>query len=349
MNRRKLLIFGNYGGINFGDEAILSGLLYSISSKKWQITVVSANPEHTRKHHKVNSVYQPPFGFRSLFRGKFLETVRAIKEADLVLFGGGGLFQDKEPRAFLMWSLFLRLCFLFNKRIALIANSIGPLNKGSSIDTAKQIFKKVSFFSVRDQDSFDLLESLAVDKRKISFGTDAVFFLPIKKQEKKHKEILLILHGKYTTERQIKRIKKFVQYLKKKGEKVAFLPMQKRITNDHKLAKKLNIPCYSPKSDKEIVEIISSAKFVLSSRLHGAIIAMLTKTPFVAFAEMPKVKSFLASSDMNKFFIQSNFTSERLIKIFNQYKKGGTKIRKEIEKVARVEKKKTKFILPDFI
>lgn len=350
MDRKKLLIFGNYGSINLGDEVILFGLLKAISPKKWDITVVSSNPERTAKQYHIKTVCQPPFGFRSLLKNSFFPTIKAIKEAEIILFGGGGLFQDKEKRAFLMWSFFLRICLFFNKKVALVGNSIGPLNKSISRLQAQQLFNQLPFISVRDQDSYDLLKEIGITETKISLATDCAFFLaPIKKATQKNKPILLILHGEYTSESQIKKIKKFVQYLKNKKEKVYFLAMQKRVSNDHKMAEKLGIPLLEADSVKEIVDYISSAKFILSSRLHGIILSILASVPFLAFSEMPKVKGFLASAGLSKYFIQSNFSNQFLIKFFEQSRKQNQKIQTELKKAFKNEKSKARLILPDFI
>ena len=68
MKRKNLLIFGHYGVPNWGDEAILSGILSKLNIEKYRVVVVTDNLKFTKKHHGVKSIYPPPFGIRSLFR-----------------------------------------------------------------------------------------------------------------------------------------------------------------------------------------------------------------------------------------------------------------------------------------
>src|SRR2546426_4700601 len=83
---RKVLIAGYYGFGNAGDEAILTAMLSSMRALRpgLEFIVVSGNPEETAQKYDVSSVlYTDLQGI--------LETAR---RSDLVILGGGGLFQD---------------------------------------------------------------------------------------------------------------------------------------------------------------------------------------------------------------------------------------------------------------
>ena len=101
-DKKQILVCGNYGAGNLGDEAILDGLLKLISST-WpqaKVTVQSAKPNSTHRVHKVDSVYFFPAGVKSCFKFWFstrcLNTIRALSKTDLVILGGGGLFSDEK-------------------------------------------------------------------------------------------------------------------------------------------------------------------------------------------------------------------------------------------------------------
>ncbi|MBD3360226.1 polysaccharide pyruvyl transferase CsaB, partial [Candidatus Peregrinibacteria bacterium] len=53
----KIVIAGNYGAGNLGDEMILEGMIKIIksSSPDSEITALSASPEETSKKHNINS------------------------------------------------------------------------------------------------------------------------------------------------------------------------------------------------------------------------------------------------------------------------------------------------------
>ena len=82
----KIVISGYYGFNNAGDEALLTAILAALRAKepKADITVISGNPGNTIAKHQV----------KSLYRFAAVRLLRAIREADLVISGGGSLLQD---------------------------------------------------------------------------------------------------------------------------------------------------------------------------------------------------------------------------------------------------------------
>src|SRR5215203_3474935 len=82
----RILIGGYYGYGNAGDEAILAAMLRELRALRpdLEITVASGDPERTGSGHGVRAV--PAADLAAL--------AAAIGESDLVVLGGGGLFQD---------------------------------------------------------------------------------------------------------------------------------------------------------------------------------------------------------------------------------------------------------------
>jgi hypothetical protein len=95
MNRTALLA-GYYGFGNTGDEAILAALVAGLSRREpsSRLVVLSGDPEDTRRRHGV-----PAIAWRDV------EALSAeVAQTDLVILGGGGLFQDYwgfDPEALL--------------------------------------------------------------------------------------------------------------------------------------------------------------------------------------------------------------------------------------------------------
>ena len=92
--------FGFYGLGNTGDEAILKSVVDNLRKEldNPQITVFSLSPEQTAKEHNVHAIYR---GWRHQNKLK----VEALREADLLVSGGGGLLQDAYPTKFLFGPL----------------------------------------------------------------------------------------------------------------------------------------------------------------------------------------------------------------------------------------------------
>src|SRR5579862_7188054 len=95
---KHIVISGNYGATNLGDEAILKSILQTLS-KVYPDAKISVMTSHPGAH----GFAMVPAGVRSFFRGvqngSFRKTLKVFKECDLVLFGGGGLFTDEKPQA----------------------------------------------------------------------------------------------------------------------------------------------------------------------------------------------------------------------------------------------------------
>ncbi|SMB88453.1 Polysaccharide pyruvyl transferase [Desulfonispora thiosulfatigenes DSM 11270] len=83
---KKVILSGYYGFNNAGDEAVLYSIIAALRGldENLEITVLSNNPEHTIKAYQVKAIN----------RWKVKEIYPAIKEADLVISGGGSLLQD---------------------------------------------------------------------------------------------------------------------------------------------------------------------------------------------------------------------------------------------------------------
>ncbi|WP_433218960.1 polysaccharide pyruvyl transferase family protein [Dactylosporangium sp. CS-047395] len=81
----RLLLIGNYGNGNTGDESILAGLLDLLGDRR-RATVISRNPAAVEALHRVAAV-------PTLSRA----AVRALLRSDAIGIGGGGIFGDGLP------------------------------------------------------------------------------------------------------------------------------------------------------------------------------------------------------------------------------------------------------------
>ncbi|HIQ56842.1 TPA: polysaccharide pyruvyl transferase family protein, partial [Candidatus Gracilibacteria bacterium] len=311
--RKKICIFGHYGVPNWGDEAILSGILSQIDISKFSITVISNDTEFIKKQHNIKSVSPPPFGVRSFFSFNWIQTLKAIKEADYIIIGGGGLWQPRPLKAIKLWNFYLQTCLFFKKsnaKIFSLGTSFSVFSEQSAeyntheykklIKKTAQLLQKIKFFTVRDKQSKTVLTDIYnIHEAKISITTDAAFFLePEKTNITKEKIVLFAMReGDITFEQE----KIIITALKKQFKKYTFkfLVMQSHQSHDEKFVerhKKLfkKITIIYPKSTKALLAEISSATFVCSSRLHANILASICNTNFLAISCRDKVKNFFS-------------------------------------------------------
>lgn len=294
--RKKILIFGHYGVPNWGDESILLGILSQIDVSKYSITVVSHDPDHTRAQYGVKAVVPPPFGVRSFFRFSWIKTLRHIKSSDIIIFGGGGLFQPSPRIALKIWDWYLRICVFFQKRIFFIGQSFGNIAHANVPASAKKRMNHVSFFSVRDEFSAKILkEQWGIHPSKIFVSTDAVFFHPSLERKDKVSQVLFAFReGDLSAPQELKILEAVRNQFP--NHTFRFLVMQSFQSEDEKFAKRNSMECIFPQSVDEVFEHVSSADFVVSTRFHGAAIASVCHTPFLAIACREKIARFFGDN-----------------------------------------------------
>src|SRR5258705_13251007 len=86
---RRIVISGYYGAANCGDEAILEVAIAELRARLGvvDIHVVSLDPAATTAAHGVAAVAY----------GDTYRLAGLVRDAALVVSGGGGLFQDHDP------------------------------------------------------------------------------------------------------------------------------------------------------------------------------------------------------------------------------------------------------------
>ena len=81
----KVVLSGYYGFDNAGDEALLSAIKSSLHQLRGvEITVLSGNPHKTAQLHGLQAVYYM----------NPLQLIKELGQADLLISGGGSIFQD---------------------------------------------------------------------------------------------------------------------------------------------------------------------------------------------------------------------------------------------------------------
>jgi polysaccharide pyruvyl transferase CsaB len=176
----KILISGYYGFDNAGDEAILSVMLRQLRNSLGDadVSVVSGDPATTANLHSVTPVlWSDP-----------LAIAEAVRRADLVIIGGGGLFHDYTgfiPDALLTvgnWGLGFHvtpalLAAIYGKALMLYAVGVGPLFSEHARRFMRAVCEAARAISVRDLASRQILESIGVAPERVTVTADPAFAL----------------------------------------------------------------------------------------------------------------------------------------------------------------------------
>jgi polysaccharide pyruvyl transferase CsaB len=130
---------------NLGDRAILQAMCQELRAARPDIklTVLSRNARRAAQDFGADVL--PP-GWRGLAR-----VCRAAAASDLVLCGGGGLFQDDDSLIKMpYWGLRVAFARLLSPRVVGYALGVGPLRAASSRLFARLAFACMEQVSVRD-------------------------------------------------------------------------------------------------------------------------------------------------------------------------------------------------------
>ncbi len=178
---KKVIIAGYYGFQNVGDEAVLQSMLNDLrqTNIEFDFTVISNNPDETSKKYMVDSIHWNDYQL----------VTSVVKESDLLIVGGGGLFNsylDYEADKLLLGGHQLFSVFIFG--LPILANLLNTksmifgvgASHINSEDAKLHILKAVEFSeitTVRDYGSKDILIALGCESDKITVTADPAFRL----------------------------------------------------------------------------------------------------------------------------------------------------------------------------
>ena len=165
---KRIVISGYYGYGNTGDEAVLSGICATLKEigVDAQITVISADPARTVREHP---------GTKAIGRFAPWRVTRAIVGADLVISGGGSLFQDATSARSPYYYLSVpRVAQMLRRKTMIYAQGVGPLNRPAIRKAVARAFNRTDLITVRDEDSRALLREIGVT-REVHLSADPSF------------------------------------------------------------------------------------------------------------------------------------------------------------------------------
>lgn len=300
---KRVVLSGYYGFDNAGDEAILSELTDTVGrvSPGAAVTVLSQDPDWTRKRYGCDSVRRfSPWG-----------VYKAIRRCDLLVSGGGSLFQDTtSTRSLLYYTGVLALARRLGKPTYIYANGIGPVSREFNRRAVCRAVEGADAVTLRDPDSLEELRAMGVRREDIAVTADPVFELPMP-DLKRAREILenAGVDGPFiaVSLRPYDAPEGYFEKLAAALDKIAgtyrvavvFIAMQPKRDGpvNWRVADMMETDAtvlsgdYTP---MELMGVTGRAQAVLSMRLHALIFAARTATPALGFVYDPKVASYLA-------------------------------------------------------
>ena len=362
-----ILIAGYYGYNNAGDEAILDGILTELNSlgENFHYVVLSGDPAFTENLHAVRAIAWSDIG----------AMVEAVKNASLVIVGGGGLIQDywgADEKSLLTqrqggmseFGAPILLANLFGIPSMFYAVGVGPLKTIEGRRFGRVLFESADRATVRDQESLALLGEIGVINKEIPVALDPAFYanpqsMPTEFGEQlnefPHPWIGVSLRY-WQIEVQPPEWHPQVsmaldEVLNTLGGSVIFLPFHDSdyfLEDDREQARK--VQSGMQKESRSVIAggdlhalqtyaAIEQFDLLLGMRLHSLVAALRAGIPCVGLNYDPKVASFLKSFQLTDFAIDlSNLDGALLAKrLLSAFEKGEQfrGVRDKIEKLTQ--------------
>jgi N-acetylglucosaminyldiphosphoundecaprenol N-acetyl-beta-D-mannosaminyltransferase len=321
----KLLLAGYYGCGNLGDEAILEPLLSGIRNifPASEITVLSGDPAETSRCYDVAAIK----------RSSFFDVIRAIRNCDALILGGGGLLQDATSLRSLRYYLSLiSMAKFFKKKVALLGQGIGPVRNRRLL---KRKLKNIDLITVRDEGSLKELTQIGVAAKKLALTADLAFLLDVQDKEKAKKlleidgvvkcrqcligvSVRSLIKGK-SSDRTYKMIASMCDRLiKEKDCQIVFLIFKypDDIETANKVMGHMKYPAhvfFRQCRPSDMLSVISVMDAVIGMRLHSLIFAARSGVPALGLSYDPKVSAFQRS--IGQPYLEMSSLKEDALKI----------------------------------
>ncbi|MEZ0375248.1 MAG: polysaccharide pyruvyl transferase CsaB [Candidatus Sericytochromatia bacterium] len=311
---KRILVSGYYGFHNAGDEAILAAICQLFAAYPIELTVLTATADHQL----------PGCNFQPLARMNMPAIVAAMRNSDLFLSGGGGLFQDVTGFGSVpYYGGLLWLARRLKLRSMIFGQGLGPLRLSPSRWLLKQILRGVNAISVRDPESLGMLQDMGLPPARLHQCADPVLTL----QPAHYSQVAQLLQAEgvdldrpligvsirpWSTwfEKQLKAFcSVLAQFAARVNAQIVLIPFQPEqdtwMCHEAAYSLRTRPAAYVPQvlvlegsySPTQMQGIIGRMDLIVGMRLHALIMAASQHVPAVGLVYDPKVRHFAESVD----------------------------------------------------
>ncbi len=322
----KILVSGYYGFHNIGDESILQAVVENLNERldDIEITVLSKDPEKTAEK----------YGIKAVDRKSFKDILKAIKNCDMLISGGGSLLQDvTSKRSILYYLAIIKLAQMCGKKTFIYSQGIGPINSEFNRKLTRKILDKTDGIVVRDENSKEFLKGIGILGSKIVVTADPV--LRIKPSNLEYGKQILENEGIKLKENSLNIgmaireknldsdfIGELILSIEKLYENldanIILIPFHfaEDIRVIQRIKERVKCPVYSLENKyltSEMLSIIGNMNLLVGVRLHALIHAVIMRVPLVGISYDPKINSFLKSIDTKAFSTVYDFRHKEFL------------------------------------
>ncbi|NLC53514.1 MAG: hypothetical protein GX770_06065 [Firmicutes bacterium] len=291
----RVFLFGYYGYGNLGDELLCDYYvrLFRQYFPGLELVVLSASKQLSPENSSA------PFTVAS--RWNFRRLGRMMSPGDLLVGGGGSIFQDvTSKRSLLYYLTLLRLARWRGVSIILTGQGIGPLSAWGR-KAARPVLNLAGAIACRDQRSLLTLAAMEVNAPQLYLGVDPLWDYPLPPPR-----LAVAARGQR---------KPMIGYILRSGgsreQKHLLLTLRSLFANlqlitlspaddeeAHKLVDELALGSpWCIRDPEEFCLLAPELTLVLSERLHGLLLAARCRIPGIGLGQDPKLHAFCRQMD----------------------------------------------------
>ena len=330
---KNVLISGYYGFNNTGDEAMIETMSILLAKRNYGLIVLSSNPDKTKELYNVQAYN----------RYKIFEVIKAIKKADIIVSGGGTLFQDITSKKSIWYYLgIVKIAKMLGKKVCVAYQGMGPIDTAFYRGMTKRTLNKkfVKLIALRDKNAIEYAKEIGIKEEKITFSSDMVFMMQPPAKERSLKILKDNLHGYEDGQ---KLIGFSVREWKDKDRTDLFAELADKLVEKYN-ARIVFFPFHKPK-DAEISKIImhkmkheDSATLIpnrylpseilgtmglmnvnIGVRLHSLVFSAVMNVPTIGISYDPKIDGFLEMINMTPVCTYEDISVEKIMQHVDEF------------------------------
>ena len=333
--RATVAIGGYFGCGNFGDDAILQAFIEYTRTHYTDMHILALTKQSKKDSRR--------FGVKCYNRKNPLALVVAFLRADAFLCGGGSLLQNVTGKLSLYYYLgMLRLSEWCSALPILYAAGIGPLRGKGACYSVKKSLARCAYISLRDGDSLRFLHTQSIDPSKLHLGADVALLLsppPVFRTYalfnrmdvvQNCRYVCVCLKGGRNSADSCRSVIAALRMLCRNENLLPiFLPLDRSdVAVNEEAARCLGGRCFFADEASDATAILRGAKFLISMRLHGVVLATTVALPSVGIsvANDQKIPSFCRLA-AQEYLTADKLTVAALVEICERFCACGDSLR----------------------